>query len=118
MFQRIIDEAPWNQTFSDLESYDYTKIAGGILTNYSVTVISSPNDRDTKKSDKLSIGNDKKSPPWIVVFDNFLTEEECETLIQLGYDAGYKRSEDVGSKQHADGTFDSVQSKGRTRYVM
>jgi prolyl 4-hydroxylase len=30
--------------------------------------------------------------PWIVTFDNFLSPEECQRLIDIGQEEGYKRS--------------------------
>ena len=32
--------------------------------------------------------------PWVITFDNFLTKEECQHLIDLGYKNGYERSTD------------------------
>eukprot|EP00977_Amphora_coffeiformis_P022285 scaffold10723_cov164-Amphora_coffeaeformis.AAC.13 len=54
-----------------------------------------------------------KEGPWIVVLENFLTDHECDTLIQLGAERGYERSKDVGERK-ADGTYGSVESKDRT----
>lgn len=51
--------------------------------------------------------------PWVVVLDNFLTAEECETLINLGTAKGYELSLDVGPRNF-DGTYQSEQSKERT----
>ena len=48
-----------------------------------------------------------------MTIDNFLTDEECDTLIRLGGELGYEQSLDVGARKF-DGTFDSVQSSGRT----
>jgi len=53
------------------------------------------------------------SPPWVITVDDFLTAEECETLIDLGAKRGYELSKDVG-KRKADGTYDSAESDGRT----
>ena len=36
--------------------------------------------------------------PWVITLDDFLSAEECETLIQLGADQGYERSEDLSGK--------------------
>jgi hypothetical protein len=36
-----------------------------------------------------------RSPPWIVTIDDFLSDEECDTLIQHGYEMGYRQSIDV-----------------------
>jgi prolyl 4-hydroxylase len=51
--------------------------------------------------------------PWVVIMDEFLTENECDTLIELGALEGYKRSEDVGARK-PDGSYAGVQSSGRT----
>jgi len=55
----------------------------------------------------------EKDGLWIVTFDNFLTDKECDRLIELGYELEYKRSLDVGGKKF-DGTFDTHLSSGRT----
>lgn len=51
--------------------------------------------------------------PWVITIDDFLTEEECKALIELGSVEGYERSMDVGAKKF-DGTYDSHLSNGRT----
>jgi len=51
--------------------------------------------------------------PWVITFDSFLTPEECDRLIKLGYDQGYERSKDVGAKKF-DGSYDGYESKKRT----
>ena len=51
--------------------------------------------------------------PWIVVLENFLSEEECDTLIHLGGEKGYEISKDVGERNF-DGTYDGIESKDRT----
>jgi prolyl 4-hydroxylase len=40
--------------------------------------------------------------PWVVTLDQFLTDEECDRLIQMGQEVGYLESADVG-KQKFDG---------------
>jgi hypothetical protein len=40
-----------------------------------------------------------KAQPWIITIDNFLTLEECETLIRLGAEQGYTRSLNVGKRR-------------------
>lgn len=89
MFTRIVNTAPGNQTNASV-SPD--------IPPYTVTVHSSPADNGR---------------PWVITFDNFVTEEEAKALIEHGYEEGYKRSEDVGRKKF-DGSYDSVQSQGRT----
>ena len=56
---------------------------------------------------------DYKIGPWVLTLENFVTDEEAERLIQLGADAGYERSSDVGEVKF-DGTFDSEVNDGRT----
>ena len=58
-------------------------------------------------------GKHGSDSPWVIVVDNFLTDEECETLIRLGAERGYEQSKDVGAKKF-DGTYDSNLSPGRT----
>jgi hypothetical protein len=36
--------------------------------------------------------------PWIVPMENVATEEECETMIELGKQRGFERSQDVGER--------------------
>lgn len=89
MFTRIISTAPGNQTKASINP---------LVTNYTVHVHSSPEDNGR---------------PWVVTFENLVTAEEAQQLINHGYEEEYKRSEDVG-QQKFDGSFDSHQSKGRT----
>jgi len=58
-------------------------------------------------------GSDDDQHPWVITIDDFLTPEECDRIVELGYKEGYKRSEDVGAKDF-DGTYGSVKSQGRT----
>jgi len=51
--------------------------------------------------------------PWVISFENFLTDAEADKMIQFGFDEGYERSTDVG-KMKIDGTYEAVKSSGRT----
>lgn len=106
MFQRIVDTAPGNQT-----GEDYV-IAEG-MTNYTVHVHSRPSPFGEGEEPVISKERDLDEDPWIITFENFISEEECKHLIDLGHKSNYKRSEDVG-KLLADGSYDSVKSQGRT----
>ena len=79
---------------------------------YTVTVHSRPSAESFSDS-VISQEKDLEQPPWVVTFDGFLTDEECDYLIKIGYNHGYKRSEDVGEEQF-DGTYGSHVSLGRT----
>jgi len=107
LFERIVESAPGNRILSDEERQ---QLAKSEMTEYSVKVHSRPiNEHVTE----VSIQSDKKTPPWVITFENFLTDEEADSLIQAGYDEGYKRSMDVGSVKF-DGTHNSKNSTGRT----
>jgi prolyl 4-hydroxylase len=107
MFERMVATAPGNRTLPDDER---RRLAEDGMTEYSVVVHSRPSE---EPATEINAVNDKSLPPWVITFENFLTPEECDTMIQLGYKTGYKRSEDVG-KQKLDGTVDSMKSTGRT----
>ena len=51
--------------------------------------------------------------PWMILFENAISDEEAERLVELGGDLGYKRSADVGTKQE-DGTYSLNVNSGRT----
>jgi prolyl 4-hydroxylase len=51
--------------------------------------------------------------PWLVMFENAITDEEAERLIELGGELGYERSADVGDKLE-DGTYSKLVNSGRT----
>ena len=57
----------------------------------------------------------RRDSPWILVLPNFVTSDECETLIQLGHDRGYERSKTVGAGRDEHGTLQHViDYQGRT----
>lgn len=110
MFERIVSTAPGNTT-ADSYTDEVKRMVEELNTPlYTVTVHSRPSEEPATEIDAVA---DKSLPPWVITFDNFMTDEECEAMIQLGHKYEYKRSEDVGAEK-ADGTFGSVQSVRRT----
>ena len=107
MFERIVREAPGNRTLTPDEK---KALVDSNTTEYTVVVHSGPG---TPAPTDVSIATDKSLLPWVITFENFLTDDECDELIRLGYKYGYKRSEDVGARKF-DGTHDSVKSERRT----
>lgn len=105
MFERIVATAPGNTTDPRVRERMLTE---GMM-DYVVHIHSQPDKDPSKPSSK----KDNASPPWVITLDNFLSDEECDRMIQLGYDAGYNRSEDVGEAK-LDGTFGGKKSGGRT----
>jgi prolyl 4-hydroxylase len=57
---------------------------------------------------------DYQEGPWVVTFDTFLTDHECDVLVELGTQEGYERSGVVGEEHNVDGTFKSIVGEGRT----
>mmetsp|Transcript_17705 Transcript_17705/g.56550 ORF Transcript_17705/g.56550 Transcript_17705/m.56550 type:complete len:482 (-) Transcript_17705:344-1789(-) len=51
--------------------------------------------------------------PWIIVFDNFLTNEEVDRLLYWGKELGYERSSDVGNANER-GETTKIISQSRT----
>lgn len=106
MFEKIIRQAPGNRTLTKEERAAYESSKTPL---YTVHVHSRPEPNPVAISPAI----DKSTPPWVLTFDNFMTDDECEALIQLGHKYGYKRSEDVGAEKF-DGSHESVQSERRT----
>lgn len=98
MFERIVSNAPGNNTDIDIDQD---------MTNYTVQILSMPNEK------ALDVSVEYGQYPWVISFDNFVTDEECDKLIELGHMVGYARSRDAGEVK-ADGSFEDIVSEGRT----
>lgn len=110
MFENIVASAPGNRSVEERDADSDIDIPP-----YTVTVHSRP--WTAEEAEKATDTSDQQygGPPWVVTFDGFLTDDECQRLIDLGYKAEYKRSEDVGPAKF-DGSFDSTQSTRRTSH--
>eukprot|EP00562_Extubocellulus_spinifer_P022512 CAMPEP_0178629214 /NCGR_PEP_ID=MMETSP0698-20121128/9831_1 /TAXON_ID=265572 /ORGANISM="Extubocellulus spinifer, Strain CCMP396" /LENGTH=480 /DNA_ID=CAMNT_0020268507 /DNA_START=52 /DNA_END=1494 /DNA_ORIENTATION=+ len=75
---------------------------------YTVTVHSRPS-AESMAGRVTDEENDFGQPPWIITFENFLSDEECDYLIQLGYHAEYRRSVEV-----FNGSLDGTVTQDRT----
>ena len=79
----------------------------------SIVVHSAP-DHYTSIEGRITRDEDVKlDAPWVVTFEDFLSPEEASQLIVLGYNEGFIRSTDVGSKK-ADGSYEHTESASRT----
>ena len=78
------------------------------VSAYNPTILSRPNPSDSDVAEKGT-----KDGPWVVTFDNFLSDEEIEAILKYGNETGYSRSSDVG-KAMADGSHGQLISKSRT----
>ena len=79
MFMRIVREMPYE------DDVDRTH-----MPDYEVNVLSRPMRKEDAFRDADSL--DYHVGPWVVTLDNFLTDEECDRLIELGALEGYERS--------------------------
>jgi len=52
--------------------------------------------------------------PWVIVLENVLSSAECETMIQLAHQQGFKRSGEAGPTTRFDGSHETVRSTRRT----
>lgn len=82
----------------------------GEYLKYTPKALSRPK---TKKDG--SAADVEKDGPWIVLLDNFLSEEEADRLIEIGKRQGYERSADVG-KEKPDGSHEALVSESRTSH--
>jgi hypothetical protein len=94
---------------------DLNKLFAGWATDdelkgtYGLEVISSPEPEKYNATwEKAEDGS-----PWVVVFDNFLTDDEVRDLIRGGEIEGYERSTDQGATNDL-GEMEKVVSKTRT----
>lgn len=113
MFERILRLAPGNRTTADgdgntVEGEEELAATSTTTPLYTAHVHSRPD-----ASTEISAALDKSMPPWVITLDDFLTAEECATMIQLGYESGYERSMDVGGEKF-DGSHEAIQSERRT----
>ena len=101
LFQRIVTNAPGNYTNLGVEEG---------MTNYTVRVHSRPRSGGRGIVD---VQFDMRQDPWIITLDDFLTEDECAALIELGHRVGYSQSYDA-VEVLPDGSYSSLERQGRT----
>jgi prolyl 4-hydroxylase len=100
-FENVWSVGDLNRMFECIATNPYYQ------SKYNVQVLMRPKNETDGPEDAIN------DDPWVVVIDNFLTDEECDTLIRLGGEQGYLMSKDVGGKNF-DGTYEAKQSSGRT----
>ncbi|KAL3770125.1 hypothetical protein ACHAW5_009666 [Stephanodiscus triporus] len=111
MFERWLKEA--GQDIATLSKDNLPK--GGTISVGELNVVISPY-HDSTYLPKDEDEDEEMMPklPWVVSIDGFLSDEECERLIELGESIGYERSTE--SDYGADGTPNHSTSEGRTSY--
>jgi hypothetical protein len=93
---------------------DITKMFNRILNDpdmqqYAPKVVSRPDYAPGHNTETA----DYKLGPWILLFDNAISDEEADRLIELGGIRGYQRSTGLGKKMH-DGSYDNEVTASRT----
>jgi 2OG-Fe(II) oxygenase superfamily/ShK domain-like len=74
----------------------FTNIIQRFNDTYNITVLSRPYIKDDTNGDMDDEDSEKVDGPWIIQLDNFLSEEEANSMIELGHKIGYARSNQVG----------------------
>jgi prolyl 4-hydroxylase len=94
---------------------DLDRLYESITTNpafdqYGLKVLSRPSyaPGDTAETTDYQLG------PWIIVFDNALTDQEADKFVELGSKVGYAQSVTSAVKQEKDGTVTSIRNTRRT----
>ena len=85
----------------------------GSLNEFFTNITTSDQYETTILSGPGSGSNDDDDGPWVVTIPDFLSDTECDHLVQLGHNEGYQRSADVGDIKK-DGTYDALVNEGRT----
>jgi prolyl 4-hydroxylase len=88
----------------DLDKLFERIVQGKDFKQFSPHIISMPNNASHPNA---------RQGPWIIELETFLSDSECDHLVNLGAIVGYKQSTDTGAKR-ADGTVESITSTWRT----
>lgn len=78
MFLRLVGELPFDDDV--------------IVPQFTPRIYSRPSSLSTEVRDSGANADHITDGPWIVTLDDFLTDEECDRLIELGAVEGYERS--------------------------
>lgn len=117
MFERIVATAPGNQTETSQKAAHERRLNDDGTPIYTVTVHSRPSTKiewsELLTEFPFDSKRDLEEDPWVITLDNFLSDEECDRMIDLGYMEKYERSKDVGARL-SDGTYDAKVSTTRT----
>ena len=65
---------------------------------------------------KVGILSKPSEGPWVLVLDEFLSQMECQRLIQLGHQKGYKPSGDVVANTNSDDDKDGTKTYYQVQY--
>lgn len=75
---------------------------------------------DTPRTSILSqptteeLSDDELPLPWVLVLDDFASDEECDWFIAKGHEIGFKVTSEISDEIEEDGTFGNKIGQGRT----
>ena len=69
-------------------------------SSMNMTILSQPQLTKPDEQEAMNDSTSNQQPPWLVQIDNFLSDTECNHLIQLGVTLGYERSTGVEYQPH------------------
>jgi len=99
-YDKLNETNVWKE--GDIERMYTRIIEDPYYARYEPKIISQPNHT----SENCSL--------WVATFDNFLTEEECDRIVELAAEEGYERSETVDDELEAGGSYATSKFEGRT----
>ena len=111
MFERWLEEAG-----QDVNTFSRTNLPKGGKHPYGeLKVIASPYQDMMPLLDEhdKEFAHEFTPVPWVVAIENFLSDAECNRLIELGGD-DYERSTEYSGEMGLDGSYAFVESEGRT----
>ena len=85
----------------------------GRYAEYNPVAVSRPHVKRDGSAVSPQDGGSWQAGPWVVVLENFISDEEVYELIAAGHKKGFHRSMDVGI-ENPDGTHEDDVSEGRT----
>jgi len=108
LFERIVSDP---QFLTQYNPTILSRPSSSSSSSISASASSANNNSNNTIDEEVLEGDD--DGPWVITLDNFLSDDECDRLIQLGHDKGYERSADTGAKKF-DGTHEKFINNGRT----
>jgi len=110
MFERWLEEA--GQDTSSFSEENFPR--GGAHKFGELTVITSPYHDVMQYMDEEDDPETVSPIPWVVSIDGFLSDEECDRLIEHGAVKGYERSTQYSDTKNVDGSSKFIHTEGRT----
>mmetsp|Transcript_19829 Transcript_19829/g.24452 ORF Transcript_19829/g.24452 Transcript_19829/m.24452 type:complete len:599 (+) Transcript_19829:154-1950(+) len=108
MFERIVGERDLTQEQIDAGMNDF---------NYVSKIISKPMSTNDNVTQTIIADSNQATDvidgPWVITLENLITDEECDRLIELGHDQGFKQSTEQSTNRDGSHTGHRV-SKRRT----